>query len=501
MSSGRRLSVLLCTEGTYPYVGGGVSTWCDNLCRRLEEVDWSLFAVTGTPEVELKYPPPDNVRRIVHVPLWGTREPAEVLRPDERITEVRRAKRTTTEAAVAEGFVPLLRELLAAMEDEARSASPAPVVHAMWRWFRAHDWIETWRARSVWDAWCEHVDLHHRGGELLPHEQPSMFDLTTCLRWLRNFLTPLAAPLPVTDVVHTSIAAFAGLAGVVAKQERGTPFIATDHGVYVRERYIAVSEDSFPPFSKRFLVRLAALVARLVYASADVVAPVADFNRRWEVPYGADPAKIETIYNGVDPEVFVPAPKPAKTSDRPTVVAAARVFPLKDIEMMIRAAAVARRELPSVQFLVYGNLDADPPYVERCRRLIAELGLEENFTLAGFHPAPAEVYTEGDISALSSISEGFPFTVLESMSCARPVVGTDVGGVREALEGFGRVVPPRDHEAFGAACVELLRDDEARLELGRRAREQILLRFRTSTSVDGYRALYSRLAGGGVTAG
>ncbi len=146
-------------------------------------------------------------------------------------------------------------------------------------------------------------------------------------------------------------------------------------------------------------------------------------------------------------------------------------------------------------FIVYGNLDADVPYVERCRALISELDLHDTFELAGFHPSPAQVYVEGDISALSSISEGFPFTVLESMACARPVVGTDVGGVREALEGFGRVVPPRDHEAFGTACVELLRDDELRLELGRRAREQILLRFRTSTSVEGYRELYRRLAG------
>jgi glycosyltransferase involved in cell wall biosynthesis len=175
------------------------------------------------------------------------------------------------------------------------------------------------------------------------------------------------------------------------------------------------------------------------------------------------------------------------------VVAAARVFPLKDIETMIRAAAVARDSLPDVEFLVYGSLDADVPYVEACRSVIAELGLEKTFVFAGHHTKPADLYNEGDISALSSISEGFPYTVLESMACARPVVATDVGGVREALEDFGVLVKPRDHEAFGKAVVQLLENPELRSQMGRQAREAVLARFRTEHSVGAYRRLYRRL--------
>ncbi|HEX2016240.1 MAG TPA: DUF3492 domain-containing protein, partial [Solirubrobacteraceae bacterium] len=62
-------SVLLCTEGTYPYVGGGVSTWCDILCRELEEVRFTTFALTGQPEVRLRYELPANAREVLHVPL------------------------------------------------------------------------------------------------------------------------------------------------------------------------------------------------------------------------------------------------------------------------------------------------------------------------------------------------------------------------------------------------------------------------------------------------
>jgi glycosyltransferase involved in cell wall biosynthesis len=79
------------------------------------------------------------------------------------------------------------------------------------------------------------------------------------------------------------------------------------------------------------------------------------------------------------------------------------------------------------------------------------------------------------------------------MSCARPVVGTDVGGVSEALDGFGIIVSPRDHVAFGQALTLLLTNHGLRTQLGRQAREWVLSRFRVGNSVDGYRRVYARL--------
>ena len=50
------------------------------------------------------------------------------------------------------------------------------------------------------------------------------------MRWLYSFLVPLAAPGPNVDLVHTTIAGFPGIAGIVAKGDRGTPFLVTEHG-------------------------------------------------------------------------------------------------------------------------------------------------------------------------------------------------------------------------------------------------------------------------------
>jgi len=487
-----RLSVLLCTEGTYPYQSGGVSTWCDTLCKGLPEVDYYIYAITGHPNVTLRYELPSNVKKMIHIPLWGAEEPAEYVLAEVPFSEIYLRKRRTTSQVIEREFIPLFRSFLrGVMGGGGDVAGHGETICALHRYFQSYEYKETFRAQPVWELFKEEILRLYQEGHAA--ERPSVFDLTTSLRWLYNFLMPLNVPLPQVDIVHSTIASFAGLAGVIAKVERGTPFLLTEHGVFIRERYIAISTSKFTPFTKRFLMGLFAFMTRLNYAYAVRIAPVCDFNIRWESLWGGSRGKIATIYNGVDADVFTPGEKPERTRGRPTVVAAARVMPIKDIKTMIRAAALVREKIPDVLFLVYGSLTADPEYVEECRALIEELGLEDSFKLAGFHSNPAEIYNEGDINVLSSLSEGFPYTVLESMSCGRPVVATDVGGVREALEGFGVLVPPRNPQALADGIVQLLEDDDLRHELGRRAREEVLAKFRLSGFIEAYREAYQEL--------
>jgi hypothetical protein len=74
---GKRPAVLFETEGTYPFVGGGVSTWADILVNNLPEFDFYIYAITGLPYVEFKYKLPKNVKLVRQIPLWGSEEPFE----------------------------------------------------------------------------------------------------------------------------------------------------------------------------------------------------------------------------------------------------------------------------------------------------------------------------------------------------------------------------------------------------------------------------------------
>ena len=111
--------------------------------------------------------------------------------------------------------------------------------------------------------------------------------------------------------------------------------------------------------------------------------------------------------------------------------------------------------------------------------------------LSGYHEKPHQIFLEGDVSILTSISEGFPYTVLESMSCGIPVVATDVGGVSEALdENSGFICKPKDFEAIGKRVIELLQNETLRLEKGTYARQKIIDNFTIDTFISKYENEY-----------
>ena len=81
-------------------------------------------------------------------------------------------------------------------------------------------------------------------------------------------------------------------------------------------------------------------------------------------------------------------------------------------------------------------------YLERCKALAADLGIAEAATFEGHLDKVSDAYNAGSIVALSSVSEGFPYSLIEAMTCGRTCVATDVGGVTEAVGDTGLVVPP-----------------------------------------------------------
>jgi glycosyltransferase involved in cell wall biosynthesis len=486
------VSILFCTQGTYPYFGGGVSTWCDTLCRRTPEIDYLLYAVTGDIDAAPRYDLPENVRGLIHVPLWGDPAPVDPVR-----------KKITTRSVIETEFVPPFRRFVGALG--GRVSNPIAIERAgralyrMWQYFQRCDWETTWKHESTWYAFIEEIVKYEDRKLLLPDETPTIYDLATALRTLSHYLIPLRAPLPEVDLVHSTVAGFAGIPGILSHFAYKTPFVVTEHGVFIREQYIAISQEkTLSHFAKRFLINLSNLVCRLNYHFADLITSVADYNRRWQVKYGVDIEKTRVIYNGIDPDVFTPQPKPARTADRPTAVAATRVLPIKDIETMIRSAAVAREGIPDVLYIVCGSLDDDPGYVARCRSLVASLGLEQHFEFAGHQPRPQEIYNIGDIGILSSISEGIPYALLESMACERPFVGTDVGGIQEAIQGCGLVVPPRNPLELGGAVIKMLRDDTLRRELGRKARQKVIDQFHVVRTIGAHLTMYRQLVGQAV---
>jgi len=484
-----KYDVMLILEGTYPFNGGGVSTWAHMLCNKVKNVNYTLYSINADFEQKSKYELSENVKNVIQVPLWSPLEPQELLSYGKKFYKTVNRKEQNDEAEIVEKFIPIFKRLLSNIYDTNVHAEEIDdTIFDMWQFFQKHDYKKTMKSVAVWKAFCETLTSIIAKDN---HYEATLYDFTVGMRWIYRFLIPISIDVPKVDVSHLTLSGFPVIPALVLKYKYGTPIIATEHGVFIRERLIAINSSEYSFFLKNLLIKFSECITKVVYYKSDLILSVNKFNMSWEKMYGANPNKIDVIYNGIDADLFVPGSKPAHLEGVPTVVAAARIFELKDIITMIKSCEVAKRSIPNVKYLVYGDNNAVPEYTQECMALIEKLGLQDNFSLAGYHDKPHQLFCEGDISILTSISEGFPYTVLESMSCGIPVVATDVGGVTEALdEKCGFICKPKDFEALGQSVVTLLQDESLRKQMGANARKKVVDNFTIDKFIKEYEVAY-----------
>lgn len=466
-----RLKVMLTTEGTYPFHQGGVSTWCDILIKTLPEVDFVIYSIIMNPFVSQKFPLPSNAS-LIKVPLWGTEEPSEHL--ERPFSQVFLAKKFTTEQVVRERFLPLFTDLIdefAAIDKDPQKLGA--IMAEMYKLFETYEYKICFKSEVTWEAFKERIlTIASIPGNRI--SIPTIQAMVLSLGWVYRFLNIVNTPLPKIHVSHSAAAAFCGIPCVLAKVVNGVPYLLTEHGVYLREQYLALNSRNYPSYLSTFLMRMINSVAQLSYYYADQVSPVCRYNTRWERRLGVDESKIRVIYNGVDKKLF--SPKPKEDDGTVTVAMVARIDPIKDMITMMKASAIIKPQAPHVRFVVFGSV-AVPDYYEECLELRKQLNIEDVFQFAGHTSTPATAYQSGDIVALSSISEGFPYSVVEAMMCSKPVVATDVGGIREALGDTGLTVNPKQPEKLAAALLILINNPELRKSMGEKARERALAEF------------------------
>mgnify|MGYP000542491020 CR=1 FL=1 len=484
----KNTKVLMVLEGTYPYNGGGVSTWAHMLCHKVQHVDFSLYAITANYETEYQYELSTNVKNVIQVPLWAPYEPYDYINYGKSYYKVINRKERTKNKIISKHFIPLFKDLVYNFYNEETDLQALnETIYNMWLFFQKYDYKQTMKSKLVWNTFCKIMN------DDFVDEKHSTFihDLTVGMRWIYRFLIPISIDVPKTDVVHITLSGFPIIPALVAKYKYNARIITSEHGVFIRERLLAINSSDYSFFLKKLLIKFSESITKLAYYKSDKILSVNKFNMKWERMYGAQEHKIDVIYNGIDHLLFQPKEKPEQLKNIPTVVAAARIFDLKDIFTMIRTCDVVRHKIPNVKFLVYGDDTAVPEYTAECKALISELNLESNFILAGYHNKPHELFSEGDVSILTSTSEGFPYTVLESMSCGVPVVATDVGGVSEALnESCGFICKPKDYEALAKSVITLLLNDELRYEKGVNARQRVIDYFTINTFITKYEQEY-----------
>ena len=252
-----------------------------------------------------------------------------------------------------------------------------------------------------------------------------------------------------------------GWSGLIVKQATGLPLVNSFHTLgRVKD---ATRRPGQPPEP---LLRIAA--EHEVISSSDCVIASTEYEADQLIEhYGADPSVLCINPPGVDLERFRPgdrgrARESLGLDDRPTVLFAGRIQPLKGLDVAIEALAAVRGRLPAVRMLVVGGPSGPGGGEEyrMTRRLAARLGMEESVSWWGPQPhrRMPVFYRAADALVAPSRSESFGLVAAEAQACGLPVVAAGVGGLRYVVaDGVsGVLVDGWDPVDYGRALADML---------------------------------------------
>jgi glycosyltransferase involved in cell wall biosynthesis len=263
--------------------------------------------------------------------------------------------------------------------------------------------------------------------------------------------------------------------GAWASWRLGIPHLITMHG----GRY----------YAHRLRRRLALRAA--VAASAHTVAVSAPLARHLATDLRLSIAKIRTVPNGV------PYQPPARVSLRDELgltntdrllVAVGNLYPVKGHRHLIDAVSLLVDRYPNLHVAISGRGDLE----KELRTQARDRGLKSSVHLLGLRADVGAILAAADVFVLPSLSEGLPLALLEAMFAGCPIVASDVGEVRTALNDgrAGLLVPPGNPEALAAALDRLLRDPQEARRFGDRAGAHARAEYDLARMVDRYVDLY-----------
>jgi glycosyltransferase involved in cell wall biosynthesis len=312
------------------------------------------------------------------------------------------------------------------------------------------------------------------GGALIRYEQA----LTNYARLRRLFrqLRP--------DVLHINNGGYPGgetcrVAALAARREGVRAIVHFVHST--------AEPPAYPRRAERELDRRIADAIDLWITAADRAG--AALHERRQIPLD----RIETVHYGIDVPDAVDRTNGRSARERPVASVVASFDPGKGHAVLVDALEILKREgiRVTTQFIGVG------PEQESVGRRVEERGLQDDVHFLGWRNDVDQLLADSDLLVLPSIAyECLPYSILEAMGHALPVVATDLAGIpEEVIDGVtGRVVPPADADALAQAIGDVAGNPERALAMGERGKERLAAKFSTERMVERMSEIYVRLA-------
>ncbi len=326
--------------------------------------------------------------------------------------------------------------------------------------------------------------------QILPHLRRDAA-MSRDLRALRDLVRAFRSFRP--DLVDTHLSK-AGFLGRLAAKIAGVPSVHTFH-IDIFSGY------GWRPLERDLYLRLERMAAiwtsRLICLSealgeATLARGIGTKNQFRTINLGLDFAafepnslKIAAARQSLRAELGLPA-------EAALIGHISRLAPVKSVKTFVQAAAILRKTHPEITFLVIGDGESRP----RLESLARELKLGQNLRFLGLRSDIAALNLGLDAVALTSLQEGTPISIIESLAAAKPVVASDVGGVSRLIEHqrSGFLTPPNDPISTANALRWVVENPHLAAQWGENGRQKMQSEFDLRRMIREHRALYREVA-------
>ena len=443
---------MLFSEGTYPYVKGGVSSWILQLMKGLPEFSFGVCFIGATPyldgeEMQISYEFPPNLKHLEVHYLFNEDSNKDKPKKREGNPEAFESVRELYKSFQnKEGVLP---EMLQNIDFYMKEVTFEDFLHSQ----RAWDFLTETYSKN-----CPDIPFIDYFWTLRNIHKPI---------WI---LAKIVKNLPKTAIYHAPSTGYAGFLGALSSYTNKRPFLLTEHGIYTRERKIdmlsadwieykkpaLLQEPEEYNYIKKMWINFFDKIGLFCYYRANHILSLFSGAQKIQIAFGAPAERTHIIPNGVDVDTLMATMKERQDPPRPIVTLIGRVVPIKDIKTFIRAMKILIEKIPEAEGWIVGAVDEDKEYVMECQQMALALELKEKIqqfdgnkslqTMQEIEQSPDKIkfFGHSDIKkilpksalqTLTSISEGMPLVILEGFAAGVPCVATDVGSCRDLIEG------------------------------------------------------------------
>ncbi|MBT8279910.1 MAG: glycosyltransferase [Bacteroidia bacterium] len=223
---------------------------------------------------------------------------------------------------------------------------------------------------------------------------------------------------------------------------------------------------------------------------------IVNINHEMEAYYPKKRAQ-KLIPLGIDTDYYSPSHFERKSSTEVFhIITVANLVPVKGIEILLEAVNMLKGN--DWKLTILGNKDND--YGREMEALSQSLGLSDKVSFLGKHPDVRPFISDADLYIIPTLDqgrkEGMPMALVEAMSMAIPVLGSDISGINYVLKDFPQWLVPAGNEQALADAISKLKQSSAekRSDIGNELRNYCLKHFTMTQFIEAHEELYTQLA-------